>query len=68
MFRRALTFISVNRASLLFGVLIILQCLTWQATLGVKDEVDNVRRAVYRNACGGSEIYDHPCRVVIKSN
>jgi len=63
--RQILYFLSTNRASLLILVLIVMQFLTWQATLDVKNEVNDVYRAIYRNACGGSATFDKPCRVVI---
>lgn len=56
-------FVSQNKLLLLFLALILLQFLSWQATLQVAWEIDLLRSAYYRYSCGAEK--DAPCRVII---
>jgi hypothetical protein len=60
-------FIVRNRLTILFGILIVLEALTWRSVVSVEEEVASVWRLVNRAACGGSRPTDDPCRVIIVS-
>ena len=58
-----------NKVFLLFLAIIVSQLLTWRAVVGVQQEVVNLEYVVGQPACGGSDLGNRPCHVVIdKSN